>query len=674
MEYKPVLMSPNPSRKGIVYRQEQLRALAMPLGGLGTGSIAICGDGSLRQWQIHNQVNHTACVPHSFFAIRVCEPGARDAAVRVLQSSRYYDIQTPAAPPTSNDHVVPAAHRRLMEQLPGIREIEFTGEYPVAELNYCDTALPLKITLQAFNPFIPLNSKDSALPVILFQFTLTNSNSHPVEMGLMATLQNAVGWDGVKSIVDMECELYGGNTNSLLRRDDFTAILMENNSLATDAAGFGSMLLGTFETRATYQTAWADLETLWAGWHADGSLSNSTNGAVSAPGHTWNGAIATGEILAPGETRTFTFFYAWHFPNRYVNFEQGSVMEPADKGRAFRIGNQYNNWFASAADVAEYVSQNRERLVRETDQARRVLFDTNLPRAIVDAYTSQLSILRTPTCFWTEDGRFYGFEGGGGASTSHIPDGVGGSCPLNCTHVWNYEMALARLFPDLERNMRETEWFLQQHPSGYLPHRVLLPLELPRPWARRIGGPAKPALDGLLGAILKTYREYRVSGDLRWLQAAWEHVTLALEYVWATYDPARSGVIEGEQPNTYDVSIYGVNTFIGTLYLAALAAVSQMARRLGEENLAERCDAVRERGCAELERRLWNGEYYIQDVDLTTQSDHSWGTGCLSDQLLGQWWADLLDLAELLEPTHIRTALDSIVQNNFRENFVSTLR
>jgi uncharacterized protein (DUF608 family) len=663
-------MTPAQASARNIYRKEQLRALAMPLGGLGTGSIALCGDGSLRQWQIHNQVNHIACIPHSFFAVWVLDSLANaPATVRVLQSLKYHNAQTPIPPPTSNDHIVPAAQRRLMEQLPGVSDIEFRGEYPIAEIKYSDAALPIPITLQAFNPFIPLNGKDSGLPIILFQFTLTNSGARPLQTALMATLQNAVGWDGVAEIVDTRCRLYGGNSNTLLRREDFTAILMEHPQLAPNAAEFGSMALGTFEPHVTYRTSWDDLQTLWLDLSADGKLDDVKSNSPSAGGRTWNGALATGSVLEPGETRTFTFFYTWHFPNRYVNFEQGSVMDAADKGRSFRIGNQYNNWFSSALDVAKYVSANRERLVNETCQAREVLFDTNLPNALVDAYTSQVSILRTPTCFWTEDGRFYGFEGGGGASTPHIPEGFGGSCPLNCTHVWNYEMALARLFPDLERNMRETEWLLQQHPSGYLPHRVLLPIELPRPWGRRIGGPAKPALDGLLGAILKTYREYRADGDLHWLKSVWNHVTLTLEYVWQTYDPTHSGVIKGEQPNTYDISIYGANTFIGTLYLAALAATSRMARLVGETKLEEQYDAVCERGRAELERRLWNGDYYIQDVDLYAHPEHKWGKGCLSDQLLGQWWADRLALGDVLEPEHVNRALDSIVRHNLRENF-----
>jgi uncharacterized protein (DUF608 family) len=43
-------------REALTYRGEALRAVALPLGGIGTGSVALAGDGGLRQWQIVNNV------------------------------------------------------------------------------------------------------------------------------------------------------------------------------------------------------------------------------------------------------------------------------------------------------------------------------------------------------------------------------------------------------------------------------------------------------------------------------------------------------------------------------------------------------------------------------------------------------------------------------------------
>ncbi|HVL22719.1 MAG TPA: GH116 family glycosyl-hydrolase [Thermomicrobiales bacterium] len=650
------------------YTGEALRAVAMPLGGLGTGTIALAGDGSLRQWQIHNQINHLACVPHSFFAVWA-HPASGEPVARVLQSAALYDTPdpTPPPPPTSNDHVVPLCHRRLMQRLPGVAEIEYTGEYPIATLRYHDSALPVRVSMEAFNPFVPLDADASGIPVVIFNLTVENPSPEPVAVSLLASLQNAVGWDGVAPIFDTRCELYGGNVNAL----DGTTVVMASDRLPGDHPGFGTMALTAQARDVSAQPQWSDLSTFWADFARDGRFDATSRDTPSVAGRTWNGALAVPFTLPPGESHSIPFSIAWHFPNRLVDTAQLGLLGLRDENRQHRIGNRYATRFASASDVARHVGDHLDELTAQTRLARDTFFDTTLPPALIETVTSQMSIVRSPTCFWTEDGRFYGFEGCNGASTSHHTLPYGGCCPLNCTHVWNYEMALARLFPDLERSMRDVEWDVQQHPTGYLPHRVLLPLDLPRPWDRRLGGPDKPALDGLLGAILKTWREYRASGDAAWLAHVWPSVVTALDYVWTTFDPDHTGVIEAEQPNTYDISIFGANTFIGTLYLAALRAVEEMATLQDDAERATACRETFARGRDALERRLWNGSYYIQEVDLTTHPEQNWATGCHSDHLLGQWWAHVLDLGHLLDPAHLRTAARSIVENNFRESFVN---
>jgi uncharacterized protein (DUF608 family) len=650
------------------YAGEALRAVAMPLGGIGTGTIALAGDGSLRQWQIHNQINHLACVPHSFFAVRA-QSASGEPVARVLQSAALYDTPdpTPAPPPTSNDHVVPLCHRRLMQRLPGVAEIEYTGEYPIATLHFHDPALPVRVSLEVFNPFVPLDADASGIPVVIFNVTVENPTPEPMEVSLLASLQNAVGWDGVAPIFDTRCDLYGGNVNTL----DGTTITMAGERLPTDHPGFGTMALTAHTPDVSAQPQWADLSSFWADFSDDGRLDNAASDTPSASGRTWNGALDVPFTLQPGESRTVPFSIAWHFPNRLVDTAQLGLLGLRDENRQHRIGNRYATRFGSASDVARHVGDHLADLTTQTRLARDTFFDTTLPPALIETVTSQMSIVRSPTCFWTEDGHFYGFEGCNGASTSHHTLPYGGCCPLNCTHVWNYEMALARLFPDLERSMRDVEWDVQQHPTGYLPHRVLLPLDLPRPWDRKLGGAENPALDGILGAILKTWREYRASGDAAWLAHVWPSVVTALDYVWSTFDPGHTGVIEDEQPNTYDISIFGANTFIGTLYLAALRAAEEMARLQGNATRAAACRETFERGRDALESRLWNDSYYIQEVDLAKYPEQNWATGCHADHLLGQWWAHALDLGHLLDPEHLRTAARSIVENNFRESFVN---
>ncbi len=649
-----------------VYRGENLRAVAMPLGGIGTGSVALCGDGSLRQWQLCNNVNHLAFVPHSFFAIRAQKQG-QPAVSRVLQSGALYNEES-APIPSVNDYVIPEECKRLLETLPGVQATEFIGEYPVAEVRYMDEALPVEVSLTAYSPFCPLDAETSGLPVVVFQFTVRNLSDKTAHAHLAATLQNFVGWDGIRNITGVECSQYGGNQNHVLPLRGLTAVVMENIKLPPNHPQNGSLCLATLNEGASLCPAWNDVAEFWQDFTRDGQFVAGQGTPPTLEGRTINGALSVPVQLEPGEEKTVTFLLTWHFPNRYVNWGQDfSGIE--EKKSLFWQGNAYNTRFASAAAVAEYVRDNFDRLSTTTKLFRDTFFDSTLPYELLDTVSSQLSIIRTPTCLWTEDGRFHAFEGCGGASTGGWL-ATGGCCPLNCSHVWNYEMALAALFPDLERTMRETELFHQLHPSGYLPHRVTVPLYLPRPWERGIGGPHNPALDGLLGMVLKTYREHRRCSDPQWLSRAWAPIKTAMHYVMTVHDADGDGVIKGEQPNTYDISIYGPNTFIGTLYLAALRAAEEMARLQNEQELAVQYRERFEKGKRGYDEQLWNGEFWIQIYDPEKNPEQNYGKGCHSDHLLGQWWGHILALGHVLPADHIHAAVQSIVKYNLRENFV----
>lgn len=661
----PPPAAPHSRADRIVYRGDRLRAVAMPMGGIGTGTIALAGDGGLRQWQIVHNVNHTAHVPDSFFAFWA-RPQDGSAVARVLQSAALYDQSSFRPPPTSNDHVVPSEARKLLERLPGVEQIEYAGEYPVAEIRYRDAALPAEISLEAYCPFVPLNARDSGLPCIVFEFTVKNASERPLAASVLATLQNLVGWDGHSPIVGVENFAYGANRNALLRAKGLTAIEMSNPRLPQDFAFNGRVALAAFAEHASYATQWDNLELLWRDFAEDGRLPNQDGGEPNETGRTWNGALAAPLNLNPGEEKKVTFVLAWYFPNRYVDWSQ-PAFTIADRKTKFWIGTQYGRHFRSALDVVNYVQANFDRLAGETRLFRDTFYDSTLPYSLLDSVSAQASIIRTPTCIWIEDGTLHGFEGCCGASTTHCSNS--GCCPLNCTHVWNYEQSLSRLFPDLERTMRHTDLEVQQHETGYIPHRTILPAYLPRPWERKIGGPENPALDGMLGTVLKTYREYRQCGDREWLARLWPRVKKLMDYVLTTLDPQGTGVIQGEQPNTYDISIYGPNSFIGSLYLAALRAAEAMARLRGEESVAQRYRAVYENGRRNLPAECWNGEYYIQKIDIAKYPEHQYGQGCHADQLLGQWWAHQVALGSVLPEEQVRSALAAILKYNWRESF-----
>ena len=349
---------------------------------------------------------------------------------------------------------------------------------------------------------------------------------------------------------------------------------------------------------------------------------------------------------------------AWHFPNRTRDSHYGWGPGPLQLDH--RLGNQYNNWFASAGDAAAYVEEHFARLYEETKRFHTALYDSTLPRWLLDCVTANAALLRSPIYVWLEDGTVAGFEG------------ADACCPMNCTHVYNYVMSPAFLFPSLERNVRETDLLAQMHPENhFIPHRTVLPLSLPR-LGDEIGGPQHHAFDGELGTILKTYREWRQHGDRDWLAGLWPNVKKVMTHVLTEHDVDGTGVIKGEQPNTYDTHVYGSNTFIGTLYLAALRATEELAKVMNDPAFGAECRNRSERGSAGYDRTCWNGEYYYNVYDMPGAAPDQynqgscWGPGCFADQLLGQWWAHVLDLGHVLPRERVAQAARAIYKHNWR--------
>ena len=478
-----------------------------------------------------------------------------------------------------------------------------------------------------------------------------------------------------------------GERGDVLARDDMDlgrAQPRHRHALPEDHPGAGQMVLTACSPDARPYERWTDprqfvrfLEGLnparnFRGHHFEKERSYRnmpvSPSGPSPAGTTWDGGLAIPFWLAPGESTTITVLMSWHFPNRFVNFDQFGKARNFGRSR-FWLGNEYATRFADAIDVSEYLLSHRSELELASRNWENTLRDTTLPEWLIETLAAQGSLIRSPTTFRTEDGRFFGFEGSLGVSTGMWNGVYGGSCPLNCTHVWNYEQALSKLFPSLERSMRETDLEKVQAPDGYIPHRTIAPLYLPQLWDEPIGGPTNPALDGMLGEVLKFYREVREYGRADWFDRLWPRVEKLLNYIIAKWDDDDDGVLQGEQGNTYDIAFFGPNMYIGALWLAALRAAEELAKIAGNAGFAAALHDRFEKGSAEYDRLLWNGSYYIQLIDEAAPPEDQFGNGCLADQLFGQWWAHLLDLGYILPEEHVKTTLRSIVEHNTREGF-----
>ena len=650
-----------------------LHEVAMPIGGIGTGTISIGGRGHLTDIEIHNRPWKGNEPRNTFFALWV-KPRGKPAVTKLLEREYLPPFTDRSGGGFENGRAAGA---------PRMREAVFRGEYPFANIELTDPEVPLKVELEVFNPFIPLNADDSSIPCAVFTWRFTNPTRQPVEASLLSTFCNPVnklrlgsdGWDAGINGYDP-----GGSTNQARNEDGLAGIYMTNPAIDPASEFYGSAALAfvrrvgatdsvapTMQTH-WYQGGWWDgLQILWNDFSVDGQIEPVTEPFTADAGRFLECSLCAPFTLKPGETRQFTLVLAWHFPNlrNYWNPSEGEGVTNAML-RTWSGARWIDAW-----DVAEYVAGNYARLEQETRRWHDTLFASTLPAAVLDAASSQASIMRSTTVLRLEGGRIHAFEG------CH---GSGGCCPMNCTHVWNYEQAVAFLFPSLEQTMRLTDFTHNTDADGKMSFRTLLPLTSNRFWG------FVAAADGQMGTVLKAYREWQLSGDDAFLRAIWPGVKRAVEYAWHdanphAWDRDKDGVMEGRQHNTYDIEYFGPNTMMGTLYLGALRAAATMAAYLGETDKVAEYEAVYESGRQKTEQLLWNGEYYEQKIEVAPlllvpadlQSPHDpypkyqYGKGCLSDQMLGQWLSHVAGVGHVLDPKRVRKAMQSVFKYNWRE-------
>jgi uncharacterized protein (DUF608 family) len=337
--------------------------------------------------------------------------------------------------------------------------------------------------------------------------------------------------------------------------------------------------------------------------------------------------------LDPGQAASATFVVAWHFPNLSL---PGTKL-PADLGR------HYATRFGSAAAVADYIASNHDRLARETRLWHRTWYDSTLPRWFLDRTFLNTSILATSTAHRFRDGRFYGWEGVG-------------CCAGTCTHVWHYAQAVARLFPEFERILRERVDYADG--IGFDPKTGII--------SHRAEEPVGPAVDGQAGNILRTYREHQMSPDGALLERLWPRVKASLEYL-IRHDPNADGLLEGAQHNTLDAQWFGVVPWLSSLYVAALRAGEAMAQERGDEAFARRCRSLADRGGRNLVEQLWNDSYgyFVQRADPAHAKAVGSYDGCEIDQVFGQHWAFQVGLGRILDKARVQRALRSLWTYNF---------
>ena len=634
----------------MVYTNENLREISFPLGGIGTGSIGLAGNGALIDFEIFNRPNKNSINGCTSFVIVAEYPDGR-RNVRALRGDVLKDFSGFARGAQGRGFGEGHAGDTLCSY-PHFRDVTFDGRFPIATVTFRDENFPGAVILTAWNPMIPLDSENSSIPAAFFDITIDGAEEG-VKYTAVFTVKNP----------------FAKTENKICSDGSYGAVMLRRADTPETETVYGDLCVAVdgknaFAQEYWYRGGWRDsVSTFWYEM-THGGLTDRHYDTPKSGDH----ASVSASVI-PGEKTRFVL--SWNVPNNY-NYWWRCTDE---NDRDITWKNYYATRFENSRASALFALENYDRFFEKTAIFRDTLHGSTLDPTVIEAISSTISVLKSPTVLRLENGEFYGWEG--------VHSDIG-SCEGTCTHVWSYAYALCFLFPDLERSLRDVEFRCDVDPNGKMGFRTLLPLG-------RGVSKTRACVDGSMLTVVKALREWKISGDDAWLEKNWQTVKSILEYAWHeenpdAWDRDRDGVLEGRQHHTLDMEMFGPSSWLEGLYLAALRAGAEMAEHFGETEKAAEYRALFENGYAYTKKNLFNGKYFIQKVDLSAkeyterfgcpeywneeqqQLKYQIADGSEIDQMLGQWHANILGLGDIFDPEQRKTALASMFKNNFKPN------
>ena len=584
---------------------------------------------------------------------------------------------------------------------------DYYALYPKSGFSYEeDPDLPVDLAVVQFSPVIAGNYKETSYPVAVYRWIAVNPTKQPVEVSLLLTWENMVGWEPARAraaagkapqasfVWDRRS---AGNVNEPAERGRAKGVLFrkDGQDVRTGNAMSGTMAIAVMDaparTRVHVQPAFdpkGDGADVWTRFAADGTLDGSKAPVPAAAGARTAAALAVSFTLKPGERLEVPFAVAWDFP--YYEFEPGAKQKR--KYTAF-YGAEGTNAFRIAAEALERAGE-WERAVDAWQ--RPILADPKLPDWFKQALLNELYVL-AETSVWDATTDLHTYL----ESADYLMYGT--------TDVDTYCWHVLKLWPELEkRNMefiartvpledpsfRAYQYavtFPNEVPAdkldyywntikvpGMVPHDLGSPRK--RPWTILNG------FDWQNGNVwkdlnpkfpLRAYRDFLAEGglDMGFLMKMFEASVLALDTLERRFGDKVSHIPlnEGIPDQTYDTwRMQGQSAYVGLLWLAGLKAAIRMGETLEFRGLARTgavdvADAVTrykrwfEAGRASL-RRLWDAEAGYFHIDAHTDD-------VMTDQLFGVWYARMLGIeaagaAAIAPPADVGRALRTIYAKN----------
>jgi non-lysosomal glucosylceramidase len=625
-----------------------------PVGGFGAGTIGRTPDGDFSVWHLatgrHVYENLPACQFHVF------QKQGKRMIAQTLSANRPRGGQL----------------RAFKWKYPR-GQGKYSALYPRSFFEYTAKKWPMKLTCTQFSPVLPDNYKETSYPVAIYVWRGKNTTKEPVRLSLMLTWENILGWDvSWPAAVHNSEQCYwikkpGDTVHSVVNKSDSVSLVLAHDR---KPGQFALTVPRNNKYLISYQKDFdpeGSGRSVWQPFAKRGLLQNK----YETPEDNRNAAaLALKTVVLPGEEIEIPFILSWDMPKHEFKNDR-------------YFYRYYTRFFGTSGKNAAAIAQEALKKYPKWEQAidrwQRPYFKKYEPWFISFLFNEMYYLADGGTIWDARSGDF----------------GL-----LECYDYFFYEtldvrfyasFPLLRFWPKIELNvMSSFAKTIQREDrthTRFWEYNWKTDIEIteePR-WVYSGALKAKGACPHDLGSlghhplrtvnsyiwrnpnhwkdinakfVLLIYRDYISGGkDKKFLKSSWPAVRAAMYYL-KKMDKDNDGMIENEgfPDQTYDNwPMTGVSAYCGTLWLAALDAAAQIATTLKKPIEAKVFKEWLKKGEQVFERKLWNGNYY------------DCFEGCndiFSDQLIGQWYAQLLRLPSIVPKSHVQTALRSIYKYN----------
>jgi len=647
-----------------------------PLGGLGTGTIGRSPYGDFNIWHLkigaHIEDSLKSIGFHTYQKVK-------NKITNRLLTTRVADIDE-------------------LEKFPkpySKRSGYYAATFPKASYRFKDRQTPAIIECEQFSPVLPHNYKESSYPIAIFKHRITNPTQHPIEVSIMMTFENMIGWTFLEKRPGEQDRLFEFNKRSLkplhqLKKNNkcISIVLSSHESLAKqDMAGEFciSTSIGpdrTITVQPYFETTGSGQE-ICDSFQNDGTLINQTKSKFGTDIRVGS-AIAVKIKLKPGEQKSIPFVLSWDLP--HVEF-----------GPKVLKSKYYTKYFDTTGHnslkLARLGLDQYKKWSLQIDQWHQSIID-NSPLTKLSTKTTLANYFRmliNELYFIVDGGTYWDAKSGdfGLLESFDYPF-------YETLDVRFYSsFPLLKFWPDIElhimKQFARTIAQVNTKMQRYHDHTLDLKLPLPKNKTKRLLAYDKTLIKGScphdLGSpqdhpfksinaytwqnvnywkdlntkfVLLCYRNFIATNDKKFLKNCWPAMKMAMTFL-NKFDTDKDGIPEnaGYPDQTYDNWIMsGTSAYCGSLWLGAVKAMIHLSKLLKDKKIHNTYQKLFAKASESFERKLWNGRYY--DFDESSMD-------IMTDQIIGQWYFDILNLEPILPRDNINVALKTIYKYNFKQ-------